>query len=197
MTITEANAGCPVAVAAAGEPSPAGAIAGSPDVVAGGTTGGTALWRVLAAARPRRRLLALLTGCAVVLVPWTGYLAATLPARHTTGQWKFAWVGFDVALLICLAAAAWLGWRRRRAAVPALVATAALLLADAWFDVLLDWGGADPLDGWTSLAMAVLVEIPLAVFLLLRARLLLPADAPATGEHLPGRSHALPGAPRG
>src|SRR3989440_6135653 len=105
--------------------------------------------------RSRGRLLALLAGAAVVLPPWIVYLAVSLPDQHDSGQWKLVWVGFDIALLACLVAAGWLGARRRRRAVPVLVATATLMLCDAWFDVMLSWHAA---DWWTSIVMAVAGE---------------------------------------
>jgi hypothetical protein len=123
----------------------------------------------------RRILLALLAGAAVCLVPWTVYLAHTLPDRYDTGQWRAAWVGFDVALLLCFAAGAWLGLRRRRAAVPLLSATAALLCCDAWFDVMLGWTSD---ERWASVALAAFVEIPVAVVLALAARRLLSTAMP-------------------
>ena len=122
----------------------------------------------------RRLLLALLAGIAVFLVPWTVYLGVTLPERFDTTQWRFAWVGFDIVLLGCFAASVVLGVRRSRASVPMLAATAALMCCDAWFDVVLDWGGPDQ---WASLAMALLAELPIAVFLMLRARALLAGRA--------------------
>ncbi len=112
----------------------------------------------------------LVTGAALWLVPWIGYLAASLPDRYDTHQWRLAWVGFDIGLLACFAAAAWLGRRRHPAAIPVLAATAALMCCDAWFDVMLDWTTPDWLG---SLLMAVLVELPLAGYLLIRARILL------------------------
>jgi hypothetical protein len=118
----------------------------------------------------RRMVLLFLTAAAVCLVPWTVYLAHTLPDRYDTGQWRTAWVGFDVALLCCFASGAWLGLHRRRAAVPLLAATAALLCCDAWFDVLLDWSSP---DRWTSVLLAVFGELPVAVVLLVAARRLL------------------------
>ena len=129
--------------------------------------------------RSRGRLLALLVGAAVVLPPWIVYLAVSLPDEHDSEQWKLVWVGFDIALLACLVAAGWLGARRRRRAVPVLVATATLMLCDAWFDVMLSWHAA---DWWTSVVMAVVVEVPLAVFLFVRAHLLLA---------VPKRRHAV------
>lgn len=118
----------------------------------------------------RRVLLAILAGIAVFLVPWTVYLGLTLPERFDTSQWRFAWVGFDIVLLLCSASTVVLGMRRKRACVPVLAATATLLFCDAWFDVILDWGGPDQ---WASLGMALLAEVPIAVFLLFRARALL------------------------
>jgi hypothetical protein len=44
---------------------------------------------------------ALLVG-ALVLVPWTLYLAYTLPARHRVVHWDAIWVGFDLALALAL-----------------------------------------------------------------------------------------------
>ncbi len=123
----------------------------------------------------RRILLTLLAGAAVCLVPWTIYLAHTLPDRYDTGQWRTAWVGFDIVLVLCFAAGAWLGSRRRRAAVPLLSATAAMLCCDAWFDVMLGWTSA---ERWTSIALAALVEVPIAVLLVLAARRLLTGTTP-------------------
>jgi hypothetical protein len=124
----------------------------------------------------RRVLLLLIGGAAVFLVPWTAYPADTLPAEHNTNQWRLAWVGFDIALVCCFAVATWLGLSRRREAVPLLAGTAALLCCDAWFDVVLDW--TEP-DRWTSVAMAVLVEVPIAILLGLRSRLLLTGGMPS------------------
>ncbi len=103
-------------------------------------------------------------------MPWSGYLAVTLPDEYATGQWRLTWVGFDLALAGCLALGLWLGLRRRRAAVPLLAATAALLFSDAWFDISLGWASPE-LAG--SIALALLVEIPFGVLLLVWARRLI------------------------
>jgi hypothetical protein len=112
--------------------------------------------------RQRRHTLELLTVCAVGLVPWTVLLAFTLPHGYTVRQWRTTWVGFDVLLLLAMAATALLGWRRHRAVIVAAVATAALLACDAWFDVSLALGTPGV---WGSAALAVCVELPLSVFL--------------------------------
>lgn len=70
-----------------------------------------------------------------VLLPWAGYLAATLPSSVSARRWPLAWTGLDVAIAAGLAATAWFAARHdRRLAFPA-VSSAALLLAGAWFGV--------------------------------------------------------------
>ncbi|MFC6705259.1 hypothetical protein [Flexivirga alba] len=118
----------------------------------------------------RRLLLVLLALCAAVLLPWTAYLGHTLPASREADGWRVAWVGFDIGLLLLLATALWLGQHRHRMATSVMTATAALLVCDAWFDIVLDWGSDDV---WVSFASAAIVEIPLAAVLLLSGRQLL------------------------
>ncbi|MHC3469175.1 hypothetical protein ACYF6T_10705 [Streptomyces sp. 7R007] len=113
--------------------------------------------------RQRRHTLELLTVCAVGLVPWTVLLWFTLPSGYTVRQWRTAWVGFDVLLVLAMACTAVLGWRRHRGVVVAAVVTGALLVCDAWFDVSLALGTPDV---WLSAALAVCVELPLAGFLI-------------------------------
>ena len=113
--------------------------------------------------RRRRTLLLIATVAAAALVPWIASLAATLPNRHGTHAWRAAWVGFDLALAAGFAATAWFGWRGRQVVIISLIVTATLLLCDAWFDLVLSWGGPDQA---ASIVAAVAVEIPLALFLL-------------------------------
>jgi hypothetical protein len=54
----------------------------------------------------RRRFVVLLTGASAGLIPWIVLLAITLPHRYVAGHWTVTWVGFDTALLGCLAATA-------------------------------------------------------------------------------------------
>jgi hypothetical protein len=125
----------------------------------------------LAALRRRHALEVLVVSC-VVLIPWTAYLGFSLPVHYVARQWRLTWVGFDVGLLLALAGTAYFGWRRRQAVIPLAITTAVLLVCDAWFDIMLDWGTAGV---WWSVASAVFVELPLAAFLLSRAWLLLHA----------------------
>jgi hypothetical protein len=86
-------------------------------------------------------------------------LGATLPARTYVPNWSVAWVGLDLAEAVAaLLTAVLLTRRSPRAGLPA-TAGAALLLADAWFDVCTSSPGLDRL---LAVAEAVLVELPLA-----------------------------------
>jgi hypothetical protein len=125
--------------------------------------------------------------CAVGLIPWTVGMAVTLPARYVVGSWTLIWAGLDIPLLVCFAVTAWALWNQRPIALPAAVFTSALLLSDAWFDVLTAHGGRDLL---VSAATALLGEIPGAIVLAAISIRLLRANAPfravdATGDHPP------------
>jgi hypothetical protein len=114
-------------------------------------------------ARRRRFLLLVVTLAVVVLIPWIVYLAVSLPNRHLAGQWRAAWVGFDIALLAFLAWTGWNAWQGRQLLVLSAIITATLLVCDAWFDVVLDWGTDDLA---ASIITAVLIELPMAALLL-------------------------------
>ncbi len=96
----------------------------------------------------RRRKLRLMIGgmlvvIAVGLVPWTLYLAATLPDRHHASNWQQVWVGFDVALAIAIMATAVGAFMRANWLAIAATVTGTLLLCDAWFDVLTSGTGRE------------------------------------------------------
>ncbi|MFF4488191.1 hypothetical protein ACFY0F_17110 [Streptomyces sp. NPDC001544] len=137
--------------------------------------------------RRRRRVLWQLGLCVAALVPWTAYLAVSLPDRFEARYWPMVWVGFDVMLLASLAAAGAAVWLRRQAMVPLSYVAATLLVCDAWFDISLSWGQDDV---WASVASAVLVELPLAVLFLVRARRVLKLSARLAWQRL-----GLPGEP--
>ena len=143
---------------------------------------------------PRRAALAMTAGAAVFLVPWIAVLSTTLPDHHSAHQWRLAWSGFDVALTLAFAAAAWAGWRRRQIAVTALTVLGVLLVCDAWFDVALSWGTSEQA---ASIVTAVIAELPLAAIVLLLANRLL-HEATHYIWHLEGHDdpppplHALP-----
>jgi hypothetical protein len=107
----------------------------------------------------RRRALPILTLVAVFLLPWTVWLTVTLPAKHTSEHWDAAWVGFDTAEILALGATV-IGIYRRAVWVEVTASVAGtLLLADAWFDVLLSVGDEKL---WIALAEAGAAELPLA-----------------------------------
>ena len=98
-------------------------------------------------------------GCAAILVPWIVIAAITLPSRQLSQNYDVAWAGYDVGLLIGLVWTALSALRRSSRLPIAAAATGALLVADAWFDVLTSPGGRDLAE---AVAMSVLAELPLA-----------------------------------
>ena len=120
--------------------------------------------------RRRKLLIAACLAGVLLLAVWIGILEVKLPRGYRAGGWRAAWVGFDVGLLLVLAATAWAAWRRRQILIICLMVLATLLCCDAWFDITLDWGTR----GFTlSVLSAALVELPLAVIALTGARRLL------------------------
>ena len=116
--------------------------------------------------RSRRAALAYMV-MGVALVPWTVYLAITLPKREIDTHYRAAWVGFDILLVVAIVFTAYYAFRMdERVQLPAM-ATATLLVVDAWFDVSTAGGGRNTLE---ALVMALFVEIPAALFSLLLAR---------------------------
>jgi hypothetical protein len=110
--------------------------------------------------RRHRMLLLLITICALML-PWIGYLMATLPHRYLA-SWLTTWVGFDVALLLVLTATVYFGWRHRQLVMVSAYTGGVLLLCDAWFDVSTASGQDTPL----ALISAIGVELPIGLLLL-------------------------------
>lgn len=120
-------------------------------------------------ARVRRIRLSLMVGGATAMVPWLGYLSVTLPENYVARNWPLTWVGFDVLLMAFMVATAVLGYLRRQLLVPAAFTTGVLLVCDAWFDLMT----AGPGDVWVSVATALLIEVPLAAFMILSAQRLM------------------------
>lgn len=100
---------------------------------------------------------------AILLVPWIVYLGAELPEKNVSRHWDVTWVGFDIVLLFALARTAWFAWRGRRQVELPAVASATLLLVDAWFDVTTSHPGWDMAQ---AAASAIFLEIPMALLAL-------------------------------
>lgn len=94
----------------------------------------------------------------LIMVPWTIYIAESLPSRQLSPNYDVAWGGFDVFLTIALASTAYFALRRSRYLSTAATATAALLVVDAWFDVMTTPAS----QVWESVLLAAAVELPLA-----------------------------------
>ncbi|MEV6772088.1 hypothetical protein AB0N05_26020 [Nocardia sp. NPDC051030] len=106
----------------------------------------------------RRVRLTLMVGGCLALIPWMVYLGLTLPAEYHAQNWSLAWIGYDIVLVLSMAATAYLGWRRRVLLILPALATGVLLLVDAWFDIVT----AEASDVWWSAGTAIVGEIPLA-----------------------------------
>jgi hypothetical protein len=115
----------------------------------------------------RRQLLVLFGGAALLLVPWTIGIAHELPCRYVSAHWGVAWAGFDTALAVSLAMTGVAVYRRAAWLDRAAVATATLLAADAWFDVLT--AGSATAVALAS-AEAVAIELPVAALCLFVGR---------------------------
>jgi hypothetical protein len=101
------------------------------------------------------------------LLPWALWLGYSLPSRHVAHHWDLAWAGFDVVLAAALLATAFALLTGRPVLGGFAAATGALLLADAWFDVVT---AADPSGRRLAIVFALLAEIPLAILCFWLAR---------------------------
>jgi hypothetical protein len=91
-------------------------------------------------------------------VPWTVHLAMTLPERAEAENYRLAWVGFDIMLIVVLLTTAYVAWRGHRLVGLLATVTATMLLVDAWFDVTT----TERADRPGAVVSALLIELPLA-----------------------------------
>jgi hypothetical protein len=115
--------------------------------------------RAARTARARRWLALGFAAAGVGMLPWLAYLAVSLPSTAVAWHWRAAWTGLDAMEAAGLLSTGILLRRRDPRACLTAAATAALLLADAWFDVTTAPPGSGVL---TSLLMAVVAEFPAA-----------------------------------
>jgi hypothetical protein len=120
-------------------------------------------------ARRRLLILTLVALGGVLLLPWVGYLAISLPDASRAEAWKTAWVGFDLILAAVLMLTAWLGFHRRLLTTLGMIVAATMLLVDAWFDLTLSFRT----DEWGASIVTSFLEIPFAILLLISARAIL------------------------
>jgi hypothetical protein len=110
---------------------------------------------------PLPRWLGPLTLCCVLLlIPWIVYLSITLPSHQRADDYDIAWVGFDCAMCLVLAALAYCAWRRVPATGAVAAVAATLLVVDAWFDIVTTAPGA---HFTLAVLSAVFAELPLAL----------------------------------
>ena len=95
---------------------------------------------------------------ALILGPWSLWLAATLPRRAAAYHWDVAWAGFDLLLAVALALTAVAVRRRSPSALTFAGIAAGMLICDAWFDVLTSSSQGRA----TAVAEAACIELPLA-----------------------------------
>ena len=101
------------------------------------------------------------------LLPWTLWLGLSLPSRKVAEHWDLAWVGFDLVLAASLLATAAALVRRSPWLRAFAASTGALLLADAWFDVVT---ASTSRERWFAVGLAVVGELPTAALCLVLAR---------------------------
>jgi hypothetical protein len=112
-------------------------------------------------ARPASRWLARgFIAAGLGMIPWIAVLAITLPASARVPHWSVAWAGLDAMEGAGLLATGLLLARRDARYGLTAAVTAALITADAWFDVTTSAPGAGQL---TAIVMAAAVEGPVIV----------------------------------
>src|SRR5438477_10080686 len=95
----------------------------------------------------------------VVLLPWTIWLATSLQPHHETTQWDLAWSGFDTGLAVMFLFTALAAWRRSPWVGAFAAALGTLLIADAWFDIVLE---SHYDERRMAVLLALFVELPVA-----------------------------------
>ena len=102
-----------------------------------------------------------------ILMPWTAYLSGSLDSLHISHNWDTMWIGFDVIIIFFLLLTGILAYTRSLWVVITASATGALLLADAWFDVMTERAGHDAKQ---AIFLAFFIEIPVALMSFYLAR---------------------------
>jgi hypothetical protein len=98
--------------------------------------------------------------CLVGFLPWIVYLGLTLPRRARADHYDLAWIGFDAAMWLVLAALGWVALKRHPATGPVAAVASTMLVVDAWFDVTTSSSGGQFV---LALVLALGAEVPLAI----------------------------------
>ncbi len=117
--------------------------------------------------RPAPWVVPLFALSSLVLVPWSVFLVRSLPSTHAAAHWDIAWAGFDVGLALLLLGVAVSAWRRSPWLEGTATAAAALLVVDAWFDIMTS---SSHLELAIAIGEAILIELPLAALCYVLAR---------------------------
>ena len=117
--------------------------------------------------RPAPWVVPLFALAGIVLVPWIVFFVSSLPSTQAAAHWDIAWAGFDIGLALLLVGVAIAAWRRSPWLEGISTAGAALLVVDAWLDILT---ASTNIERSIAIAEAVLVELPLAALCFLIAR---------------------------
>jgi hypothetical protein len=111
--------------------------------------------------------VALLGAAALVLVPWSVALTRHLPSHHVARHWDVAWAGFDAGVALVLAVTVVSAFRDSAWFPGLAMAAAAMLVCDAWFDVVTAAGTS---SFWKAVVTALVGELPLALVCVLASR---------------------------
>jgi hypothetical protein len=130
----------------------------------------------------------------LVMIPYSIFLSFRLPVRFNAHNWDVAWVGFDSALIVVLAATAWAAWNRRQILAATSIIAGTMLVCDAWFDVTTSLGTRDQL---ASILSGIFLNVPLALFFFSLARRIMLRSAAVLAMALssgavPQRAHEVP-----
>lgn len=98
--------------------------------------------------------------CTIGIIPWIVYLGLTLPDKQHTDHYAMAWLGFDSAMCLVIAALGWCAIKRKQATGIVAAVAATLLIVDAWFDVVTS---EDSKAFMLALVTALCAELPLAI----------------------------------
>ncbi|MFC6600134.1 hypothetical protein [Kitasatospora paranensis] len=94
------------------------------------------------------------------MIPWLAFLHTGLPATAQASHWAWTWTGLDSFEALGLLSTGLLLRRGDCRAGLTSAAASALLLVDAWFDVMTAAPGSDVK---LAVLMAVFAELPLAM----------------------------------